>query len=186
MSEESYKVTVSGAGLTLERDVPAHVGEQVVVLVLTGKAGRTNQSTVLDMNPPSPPEGGNSGSGDEAPARMSIREYLDDREAKRNPDKITAIGCYLKDQGGKASFNRIDLEAMFQAAAEAVPKNLARDLKWATRVGWIALMPNERGTYYVTAKGMEAVRKKFPKELIKKTAQGTRKTRRLASKQAEE
>lgn len=185
MHDDTYKVSISGAGLTLEREVPAHVGEQVVVLILSGKPGQLSEAPVPGIGRTNAPGGGNPPS-DEAHGAVSIREYLDERGAKRNPDKITAIGCYLNEHRSQESFNRADLETMFQEAAEAVPKNIPRDLKWATRVGWIAPRPKEKGTYYVTATGMDAVNQKFPKEILNRTSQATGRTRRATKKNTEE
>lgn len=189
MTEETYKVTVKGAGLELDRDVSAEVGEQVVMLILTGKKGNApaNGSGPDTLDPANAQPDRATAAAPRGSAGMSIREYLDSCEAKRSPDKITAIGNFLKEQRNQECFNRLDLERLFQDAAEPIPKNIPRDLKWTTRAGWIAPKPDEKGSYYVTAKGTDAVRKKFPKDIIKKTSQVPARSKRSAvSKRSKE
>ena len=181
MSEKTYKVMISGAGLNLEREVPASVGEQVVVLVLTGAVGSPGKHIPPGRGGDLQGNGLHPAAGS-VPGDVSIREYLDDRAAKRSPDKIAAIGCYLKEHRSQLSFNRADLEGLFEDAAEPVPKNMPRDIKWATRVGWISPKNDDKGTYYVTAKGITAVKDKFPKDVKKKTSQNVGKSKRPTGK----
>lgn len=175
MTEQTYKVTIDGLGLSLERQVSKEVGDQIVVLVLTG-------STATGVGPRIPVRGatgetpsghvptGTKETGEERP-KLSIREFLNEHDPKRSPDKITAIGVYLKDQDNVDAFGRAELETAFQSAAEPIPANLPRDLAWAVKSGWIASKPGTKGHYYVTHSGRQAVVQKFPKELVRKTKQ---------------
>jgi fibronectin type 3 domain-containing protein len=99
----------------------------------------------------------------------SIREFLDSCEAKRVPDKITAIGKYLKIHNNQMDFDKNDLISNFESAAEPVPKNIARDLKWTLKACWIALKSGSKDRYYVTNSGKTAVEQKFSKAVVKKT-----------------
>ncbi|MCU7807787.1 MAG: hypothetical protein KZQ73_07955, partial [Candidatus Thiodiazotropha sp. (ex Semelilucina semeliformis)] len=99
----------------------------------------------------------------------SIREFLDSCEAKRVPDKITAIGEYLKLHNNQLDFDKSDLISQFESAAEPVPANISRDLKWTLKAGWIALKSGSKDRYYVTNSGKTAVEQKFSKEIVKKT-----------------
>lgn len=101
---------------------------------------------------------------------LSIREFLNEHGPKRSPDKIAAIGVYLKDHDGKDIFSKSDLEKAFEDAAERIPGNLSRDINWVVKAGWIAPKPGAKGMYYVAHSGREAVAKKFPPEIVKKTA----------------
>ena len=175
MTENStYKISIEGAGLSLEREVPKDIGEQVVVLLLTGTAAipQTAQPPVVSGSPtPSiaqhthttPPQKTN------AHPDTSIREFLDSCGAKRVPDKITAIGKYLKKHNHQMVFDKNDLISHFESAAEPVPKNISRDLKWTLKAGWIALKSGTKDRYYVTNSGKAAVEQKFSKEVVKKT-----------------
>lgn len=167
MEDRPYKVTLQGAGLTLEREVTKHVGDQIAVLILTGadpgaEAPAGIGSGALNTK-------GGAGRGHAAAAKASIREFLNFSEPKRSPDRITAIGVYLQDHEAKDTFSRADIEKGFEAAAESVPANLPRDISWAVRAGWIAPKSGSDGSFYVTNSGREAVTKRFPNELLKRT-----------------
>lgn len=176
----SYKIKIEGAGLTLDREVSKEIGEQVVVLLLTGKAGAT--PTVQASTVAAPHAASTSSeipvvdpvavvTPHQAAANpdTSIREFLDSCEAKRVPDKITAIGKYLKRHNKQMDFGKADMIANFENAAEPVPKNIARDIKWTLKAGWIALKNGSKDRYYVTNSGKTAVDQKFSKEVVKRT-----------------
>jgi hypothetical protein len=171
MSEETYKVSIKGPGLVLERQVPKTISDQLVVLLLTGNPSRVTASPAK-----TPGGAGNHHIATTSPVDtskaveqdLSIREYLDSTNAKRVPDKITAIGAYLE-QGGKTDFTKADLVSSFEAASESVPKNLSRDLRWTSKAAWIAARTGKRDTWYVTKSGHEAIKAKFSPEVVKRT-----------------
>ena len=170
---QPYKLKLTGPGVSLDQEVPADIAQQIIVAVF-GSA------------PAVPTTGGASSTG--APASRhgatvkheteSLAEFLRESGAKRMPDKITAIAHYLKTRQNKRSFTRGDLEAAFEEAAESLPRNLLRDIKWVVGVGWIAPKKDETGAYYVTGSGSSAVTNKFPQEVVKKARLPTRKRKR--------
>ena len=173
---ETYKLTIEGAGLNLVREVPKLIGDKVVLLVLKGDAGVSDLDEPLTSSAAIVADEVRRGSADSAERagkgrpKLSIREFLNEHDPKRSPDKIATIGTYLKDHDGKDTFTRKDLEKGFEDAAESVPGNLPRDVNWAVKAGWIARKSGAAGVYYVTHSGSEAVSKKFPRDLLKKTA----------------
>ena len=74
---------------------------------------------------------------------------MDSTGAKRNPDKITAIGCFLQTHQGKKVFNRDDILSGFESAHESVPKNLSRDIKWDPQK-WLGLLINRDKKVFIT------------------------------------
>lgn len=100
---------------------------------------------------------------------MSVREFLDDYSPSRVPDKIACFALYLREHRNQKEFGRSDLSGLFQEAAEPLPKNLGRDLKWTQSIAWIAPIPGSREAFYLTKKGEEAVRGRFSKEVVAKT-----------------
>lgn len=182
METNGYTIKIEGGGLTLEREVAKPVGEKIVMLLLTGdEAFLTPPSSVVP--PPTPQDDqtasnvGSTASVPPAPAgtasdgepALSIREFLNEHEPKRSPDKIAAIGVYLKDHDGMDVFSASDLKKAFEDAAERIPGNLSRDISWVVKASWIAPKLGAKGKYYVTHSGREAVTKKFPPEIVKKT-----------------
>jgi len=179
MAEDiTYKISIEGAGLSLEREVSKEIGERVVVLLLTGAVPTTKGVPAAKPAVASPTH--TPAQTQQAPIvapqqhagaqpEISIREFLDSCEAKRIPDKITAIGIYLKSQSSQSDFNKNDLILQFESAAEPVPANISRDLKWTLKAGWIALKSGSKDRYYVTNTGNTAVEQKFSKDVVKKT-----------------
>lgn len=179
MSDDiTYKITIEGAGLSLDREVSKEIGEQVVVLLLTGAATTVQAAPAVPVamaagapahaEPAAAPAAASTPHAGAHP-EMSIREFLDSCEAKRVPDKITAIGKYLKIHSNQLDFDKNNLISNFESAAEPVPKNITRDLKWTLKAGWIALKSGSKDRYYVTNSGKTAVEQKFSKEVVKKT-----------------
>ncbi len=168
---QSYKISIEGFGLSLEREVPQDIGEKVVVLLLTGQSTEVtsrqdNKNSNSEASNPFQEESKANPSQD---SNISVREYLDNNNAKRVPDKVTTIGDYLRIHSNQADFDRSDLVTQLENAAERVPRNLARDIKWAMKAGWIAPRNGMQDRYYVTNSGQNAVSEKFSKEVVQKT-----------------
>jgi len=183
-----YKVRIEGDGFLLERNVSKDIGEQIVVSILTEKFDDPGPD---DGVQPEQSEGGIGSKQDEdkksakrqTPA-ISIRELLDKSNAKRTPDKIAAIGYYFETHDNRLVFSKDDIVKAFESAAESVPKNIARDIKWAVRAAWIAPKIDQKGLYYVTHGGKQAVDRKFPKEILKKTRHAQSSSGRIQKKRA--
>lgn len=155
---EQYHVKVTGPGINFERDVPEQLAQRVLVAALTGDIKELGQPQSKPSA--SAPSGVSTKEGQEEHAD-SIANYLNVVAAKTIPQKIAAIANFMKKNEGKATFKQNDLEEAFENAAESVPGNLSRDVKDTVRSGWIAAKRGERGTYYVTGPGSDAVKAKF-------------------------
>lgn len=164
---QRYKVRLTGPGINIERQVAEAIAQQVVLLTMGAEPSATGSETAK-----LPVGGGTAVRG--VRRDVSVAEFLADSQASRGPDKVTAIGVFLRNHGGKATFSIPDLKKGFEDAAESVPGNLPRDINWAKKVGWIAPKAGQRGVYYVTATGMQAVTRKFPPDLLKNTKFGRR------------
>lgn len=139
-----FVIQIEGPGLTLKREA-----EEAMVLrilgILLGTRAQTMFAQASGLQAPvAPPEVANVGE--------SPREYLDRSGAKTNPEKITALGLYLRAQGSE-SFTARNLRDLFVAAGEATPKNITRDIKDAVRSAWVAVRPDQPDSYYVTNRG---------------------------------
>jgi hypothetical protein len=176
-SAPKYALSLKGEGMALEREIDQGTALEVVALVMSG-AGTlpVNDSIVIKHQVPRPRQGG----------RQSLREYLDEVGANRNPDKIVSIAKYISDETGR-NFTRNDVKGRFQDAAEPVPGNFGRDYQWTVRNGWIAPVPGAKGDFYVTDAGTKAIEAKFSAEIKKKTgvSKGRRGIKRIAKKGGE-
>jgi hypothetical protein len=168
MADQSgYKVKIEGDGLALDREISKEIGDKILVLIYSGTAQPVTMPKSAGPVPIALPA--SDVSPQEPDAELAIREFLDQHNAKRNADIITAIGSYLNTYNDQRTFTKEDLLNMFEAAEEPAPANPGRDLKWAINVGWVAAKRGQKDTYYVTASGKNAVDSMFPDGLIKKT-----------------
>src|ERR1700730_764236 len=172
-SEELYAVSIEGNGITIQKSVPAHIARQMINVIMGGAivdepvsrhdaAVSTNDASLGTGHVP--PVGGR---------RTSLREFLDESQASRNPDKITAIAEYLLVHEAIELFTRDDIKGRYRAAGEAAPANFPRDFTWAVKNGWVAEDPKSQGSFYVTQKGRNAIENKFSSEVKKGTPQPT-------------
>ena len=169
--EKQYKLALEGEGIKIEKEIPESLALQVVSLVMGGhSAGVLASKSHLTVGQKSPVGG----------ARLSVREYMDDAGAKRNPEKIVAIGAYLVHQLNQKTFTRKEVKLQFKNAAEAVPGNYTRDFDWAVSNGWLGT--DSHKDYYVTTKGFDAITNKFSDEIRK----GTKLKRRRAKKKQQD
>jgi hypothetical protein len=140
-----FTVQIEGPGLTLKREVEEPVVLRVLGVLLGSKAQTIFAQSSGLQSPIAPPVV-------VANLGESPREYLDRSGAKTNPEKITALGLYLRAQGTE-SFTARNLRDLFVSAGEATPKNLPRDIKDTVRAGFLAAHPDQADNYYVTNRG---------------------------------
>lgn len=171
-----YTLSLKGDGMTVDREIDEGTALEVVALVMTGgTAVEAGDGIVVRHSVPRPRRGG-----------QSLREYIDEVEAKRNPEVILAIAKYISNETGK-NFTRDDVRSRFQEAAEPVPGNYGRDFRWTMRNGWIAAVVGAQNEHYVTGTGDKALNEKFSAEIKKKTgvAKGRRGGKRGAKRTSE-
>lgn len=173
-AEQLYIVSIKGDGIAVEKSVPAQIAREVMNVVMGGAPpGNAAASTkrAEGLNGPSL-----------GVRRTSLREFLEESQAQRNPDKITVIAEYLFQFEEAEVFTREDIRGRFRLAGEAPPANFPRDFMWAIKNGWIAEDSKSPGSFYVTHKGRNAIENKFSGEIKKGTSQLTgRRRRRIAS-----
>lgn len=174
-SEEvtNYKLNLEGPGLKVERALTEVQAFEVLAVLMGGAVGlgadtppaRASREAAVARTR------GTAGRG------LSLREYFDEAEPKRNPDKILVVASYLKAIEGVEAFSPDDVKGRFRSAGETVPGNWARDFRWVVQNGWVA-EDQGSGDYYVTKKGEDAVANKFSAEVKKATAVKQRSRRR--------
>lgn len=164
---KKYSLALKGEGMTVDREIDEGTALEILALVMG--AGSTITSPGMPTIRPNVPRPLRHASG------QSLREYLDEVGATRNPDKILAVAKFHAKETGK-EFTQDEVKSRFPDAAERVPGNFTRDFHWAVRNGWIAPSLTSRGEYYVTDTGDEALEEKFSAEIKRKT--GVSKARR--------
>ena len=178
--DAEFKISIVGKGVAIEKTVSAALASTIISMLMTGAAApglrASSGNSTVGQNEPG------AGGGRR---RTSIREFLDDQAASRNPDKITAIAVFIEQVEGKETFSKEDVKLKFPKAGEAVPGNFTRDFAWAIQSGWIAEDPQVPGSFYVTQKGHAAVTAKFSKDVQKKLPQDRRGRKKDQTESAE-
>jgi hypothetical protein len=168
---ETYKLTLEGGGLKVDREVDEAVALQILAAVMGGGGVPFGGPSGGIRTAQVPPRSTLAG------ARLSLREHMDEFEPKRNPDKILAIAAYLTDTRGMETFTPEDVKKEFKNASEPVPANYSRDWKWTVSNAWIAKSDEEPGEFYITLTGREALAQKFSNDVKKSTRQTARRRR---------
>jgi hypothetical protein len=155
------KLSLEGDGIAFEREIDEVTALDILAVVMSGGGTITSpQTPTIKHGVPRPQP--RTGAG-----RQSLREYLDEVQPKRNPDKILAIAKYLSNE--TENFTRKQVQERFRDAAEPVPGNYGRDFTWCVRNGWLAPVAGSQDEYYVTKAGNDALAEKFSSEIKKKT-----------------
>jgi hypothetical protein len=167
--EELYTVSIKGNGIAVEKSVSAQVARQVINAVMGGAVSESASGPAKHAEAA-------SGTYPEV-RRTSLREFIEESQARRNPDKITTIAQYLLEIEGKELFTRDDIRGRFRSAGEAAPANFPRDFAWAVKNSWIAEDTKSPNLFYVTQTGRNAIANRFPSEVKKGTPQPTTRRR---------
>ena len=168
--------------MTFEQTVPLELAKRLVAMAASGGTmGRAAAESEMRRDAGHVLPGQPAGGVDED---LSMSEYTSTHNAARNIEKITAIGEFLKIHRGKTTFTNEDIVSGFEEAGDAVPKNLARDMVWAKKVGWIAPKTGADGEYFVTTSGRTAISGNFGPEVKAKSkaSAGGRKRKKPARK----
>ena len=174
-TQNTYSVQLSGPGLDFKRDLSeSNAHELLIWLLKGGKLGSSQTSSIaaIEHHPSTPVGSEHTKSKPATPSYgvlMSVREFADEYEPKRVPDKIASFALYLREHRNTREFKREEIVSLFQESAEPVPKNIGRDLKWTQSIGWIAISHTDRQAFYLTNRGEEAVKNHFSKEVVAKT-----------------
>jgi hypothetical protein len=167
-----FKIKLTGPGMVIDRPISAEIAQRIAFLLFTdGKLEAPMQPMGHQITATTTVEKTAAGQPTNitpAPAQ-SLREFLTACDPVRIPEKIATIGYYIEKHGNPAGFTKQDIIKGFEQSKEPIPKNLARDITWTLKIGWIAPKHENEDIYYVTKSGVEAVESKFPAEIRKKT-----------------
>jgi hypothetical protein len=155
--EKLYELLLDGDGIKIKRKIPETLAREIMHLVMGGAIGANKTQALSGLK--------SLGSG----SRLSLREFIEEAGAKRNPEKIVAIGAYITQQLQQENFSRKEVKLQFKNAGEPVPGNYTRDFNWAISIGWLAPVPSSPKDYFVTNKGFEAINNQFSSEIRQKT-----------------
>lgn len=153
-----FQITISGDDFLFSRKVSYDQVKKITQLVLSDAV--TSQTTE--------PKSSSLESTTPSTSQTSLVQFLEQTQAQRSPDKITAIIYYLREYQHLPVSTKDDISQAFEAAMLPLPKNLNRDIRWAEKNGWIAEKSGQGG-FYLTTVGKDVVDAHFPKDVTKKT-----------------
>lgn len=142
-------IQIVGEGLRIERSLERRVAEKLAIEVLA--YGRMGESR-------------------DGQRREGLREVLEEVKPKRMVERLVLAGVRVSREKGKKFFAPRELVEELEEVGEKTPTNVARDLAWGVKLGWIAKSKQGKGKYYVTVKGEEVVESGFAEELMEGTA----------------
>lgn len=159
MSNKPIRITITGK-VGYEDDITVAQAARIITFLNLEDAGASLGPDPLDAGSDTLA----AGSTGRKPANGvgSAREALHLSGAKKNPEKIVALGQYVLQDGGD-TFKVEDVKAQFRRARETAPANFSRDFSTAMKEGWIA--QGDGDEYYITNKiqGIFDGGFKFPK-----------------------
>lgn len=166
-----YRLVLKGPGITIEKDIDQNIAAAIAQLsvsgVSVGSAGGTARRAPLSAS-----------SGSEQP--LSLREFLQQAAASSIHSKIVVVGRFMRDHEGLNDFSREDIRGRFRSAGEPQPANFHRDFQKAVSAGWIAEDPHNKGRFYVTRTGDEAIERGFEARVQSTTSSRHRGRRHMA------
>jgi len=156
--EDNITVTITGEGISLTKKTNLQ------------KAGQIISFLGVEQNSPV-----STGYESSAPSRLLTsnkpiqpKEIIINSGAKTYPQKIAALGVYLRDQVGQTSFSSQDIKVIFKKMGDE-PRNFTRDLKSAMELQYVICTDPANEQYELTDKGAEAVAESFSGKATKKS-----------------
>ena len=157
---ELFSLKLSGTGLSVDQKISKELATRIMLLVFGD--GKTETPAPRENTP-------ESTTGMRKSAKpvngVSLREYLNQHEAKKIPQQIVAIGSYRESSSGKDHFTRDELLSGFRDAKVPAPGNPPRDIARTIELGWIAPAGTEKDQYYVTGTGQSAIESNFAEKI---------------------
>lgn len=128
MTDNPIQISISGK-LSYADDITIHQATQIIAFLNAERPEATNVTGHFG-EPDKPDQAA-------APKKVtSPREALEVSGARKNPEKIVALGAYVLLESGE-TFKSEDVKTQFRRARETAPANFTRDLGIAIASGWV-------------------------------------------------
>jgi len=155
---DNIKISITGEGLSIEKMTSLHKAGQIISFLGLDSTKPVNMASGASTSVSLP-----------LANKIQPKEMISRSSAKTYPQKITALGIYLKETQGQTSFSSDEVKAMLRKMGDE-PKNFTRDLKSAVDLQYITCINPDQELYEVTDKGCDACDKNFAGSVEKKTA----------------
>ena len=158
--KSGYRLVLKGDGVTVERSISEALAKDIIAMVLVGES-TSQPSPQAPINAAMPQVDYEKKQNNSCFPRKSLREYLTEVGAKKNPQIILAIAKFLQESMGKTIFSIADIKPQFRSANQPIPGNLHRDFQNVVQNGWIAPDHAEKKMFFITQTGLDALANKF-------------------------
>lgn len=158
---DRYKISLTGAGISIEKEIGAELAASIVAQVVSGKAPTALKDITNNIGTQHQDTSGTEhGSVNRIDARTTVREFLNDISPSTNVEMITAIGYFLWKKDGKETFSTEDIKSGYKSARESLPGNISRDMGKVVKAGWAGKGSHSQ-EYFITNTGAKAVESSF-------------------------
>jgi hypothetical protein len=169
--ENLYKLSLLGEGVAIEKQVSLNQALQIVQIAMTGDNSKLGSVfSAGTVRSPKSRQSNSSVSG----GRETVGEFIQRVEASRNPDVITAMAFFMRQQDGMDVFTKDDIKSRFRFARIPLPKNFSRDFNIAIEGAWIAEDQEDPNLFYITQTGENAVEAGFAMDIRGRTVRKSR------------
>lgn len=152
-SEESFLIKITGQDYHFEQKIDSLQRSKIVSFLNIPSQPSITPVEVYDENLPVVVSSNNTSS-------YSPSEYLLQKNATTNPQKIAVFLMYVEDVLFQASAGKEQIKDLFEKSKQNMPTNFTRDFDQAIRFGWIS-GASDGGKYYLTVTGRSAIEKGF-------------------------
>jgi hypothetical protein len=168
MVDNNFKLKLIGPGMNYETDIDAKKASDILQICLISSSNSIAYQQLQESQQSLTPQ---TIMGDTSIRQqtLSLAEYYNNFNPKRNPDKILCFAGYIKNILKRDEFEPEEIKAYFQKSGEIKPKNFGRDFRWAITNGWIDETLNNPGHFYITNSGKKTLESNFDQEILKKT-----------------
>lgn len=168
----SVQITIKGENLDYQGETTLNKAGQILAFLGTEQTSPHSPAPAASVMLPA------------LQSTITPRNAISEANAKSNPQKIAALGKYLRDRGQNA-FTRSEVLEQFRRAGESTPKNIGRDLKDAVIFGFICESDTQKNEYYLTNNGEEAVLNKFAGDASSAKKGSRPKSRKISAQTSE-
>lgn len=144
-------IVITGEGINISHEITIDMLPQLLAIIVRGK-GEAPQSTQRFSA-----DGSESGHGPLPQGRrLSIVEYIDEKEPETGAETILVLSRYAETYEGIETVTRTDIKRLYKQARIPAPANLSRDVGTCVQKGY--LLEHAPGIFQVTKKGTDILK----------------------------
>lgn len=158
MSEDQYKVTIKGPGLSFDQPVDKSAANRIISFVMMGAA--------LTGNNDVPHASSTHGSAGVTTSRLKPKDFIAQKKPVTQYERITCLAHYLTSERNVVEFGAKEIAAINKEAAQQPIANLTQIMNdTARKYGYLSAAGG--GKKQITARGEDLVKALPNREAVK-------------------